>query len=393
MIRSSSICATFIYNYISSEKESDENGDAFTEKCKKLRCLSKTLESYGGVLSKMSQLLSLNNQNSKVFSECKPFSKEKTTLYFKNNCPKNVKNIDYNVFKSGSVGQVYKATYKKKKIILKVQYVGLAEQTVKDLQMLNIVSTYLYSFADIKNAMIEIKNKMNEELDYKLEATNQKIMYNLWKNSDYVEIPKVIQKLSTNMILVMNFVNGKSMYEFIENSTQDERNKFGMCVFKFVFENIYKNNILYSDIHYGNFLVKDDYTLSVIDFGCLHKIDKELVDSLIKLHKCILEKNKDSFYDIVESIGIIKKDISHKSKQYLYDYFIIQYTPLISEDFEFTEEWLSQSLYKDIELMKEWIIPDNMVYFNKIPFGAYHVFTKLKLKGNFKEIFDKMFEN
>ena len=45
MIRSSSICATFIYNYISSEKESDENGDAFTEKCKKLRCLSKTLES------------------------------------------------------------------------------------------------------------------------------------------------------------------------------------------------------------------------------------------------------------------------------------------------------------------------------------------------------------
>ena len=70
----------------------------------------------------MSQLLSLNNQNSKVFSECKPFSKEKTTLYFKNNCPKNVKNIDYNVFKSGSVGQVYKATYKKKKIIFLYNY-------------------------------------------------------------------------------------------------------------------------------------------------------------------------------------------------------------------------------------------------------------------------------
>ena len=393
MLRSSSICMSFLYNYITSDSEiKDETGNTYDKKCQKLRCLSKTLESYGGVLSKLSQILSLNDENSTVFSDCKPFSKEKTTVYFRENCPKDIKKVDYNVYKSGSVGQVYKATYKNKKIIVKVQYVGLADQTIKDMKMLDMISSYVYCFSDIKNAMVDIKTKMYEELDYKLEAENQIMMYKLWNNSDYVEIPEVIEKLSTGMIICMNFVEGKCLREFIENSTQDERNKFGMCVVRFVFENIYKNGILYSDVHYGNLLVKDDSTLCVLDFGCLHKIEENLLNNFRLLHKSILEEDKESFYNIVEDMGIINKDITEKSKKYIYDYFIIQYTPWISEEFEFTEEWLDMATNKETELMKEWVLPQDMVYFNKIPYGAYHIFTKLKLKGKFKQVFTEYFK-
>ena len=48
---------------------------------------------------------------------------------------------------------------------------------------------------------------------------------------------------------------------------------------------------------------------------------------------------------------------------------------------------------KNTDLMKEWILPQELVYFNKVPYGAYHIFTKLKLKGNFKKVFDDMFES
>ena len=393
MIRSSSICVSFLYNYLMSESEvKDSNGNTYDKKCQKLRCLSKTLESYGGVLSKLSQILSLNDENSTVFSDCKPFSKEKTTQFFLKNCPKSVKNVDYNVYKSGSVGQVYKATYKKKRIIFKVQYVGLAEQTIKDLKMLDTITSYIYSFSDMKNAMVDIKTKMYEELDYKLEADNQKMMYRLWKYSEYVEIPKVIFKLSSDMIICMRFIEGKCLREFIKDSTQNDRNLFGMCIVKFVFENIYRHGILYSDVHYGNLLVKPDNTLCVLDFGCLHNIGKTLLNNLRKLHKSILEEDKESFYNIVEDMGIINKSISEKSKQYIYDYFVIQYTPWISDEFEFTDEWLDMATDKETELMSEWTLPQDMVYFNKLPYGAYHIFTKLKLKGKFREVFDKIFE-
>ena len=394
MIRSSSICVSFLYNYLSSKDEIKESGDdIYEKKIKQIRCLSKTLENYGGVLSKISQILSLNDQNSTIFSDCKPFSKEKTTEYFLKHCPKNVKSVDYNVFKSGSVGQVYRATYKSKSIIFKVQYVGLAEQTVKDLEMLDMISSYLYTFCDIKNAMIDIKTKMYEELDYRLEANNQKKMYKIWKKSKCIEIPKIIDELSTDKIICMRFVKGKCIPDFLRNSSQDERNIFGNYIVMFIFESLYKHGILYSDVHYGNMLVTDNGGLCVLDFGCLHKIEDKLLNNLKKLHKSILDKNVENFYNIVEDMGIINKEISKESKDYIYEYFVIQYTPWISEEFEFTEEWLSMVSNKKTELVKEWILPKDMVYFNKIPYGAYHMFTKLNLKGKFKEFFEGILED
>jgi predicted unusual protein kinase regulating ubiquinone biosynthesis (AarF/ABC1/UbiB family) len=340
-------------------------------------------------------MLSLNDQNSTVFSDCKPFSKEKTIEYFKhfiNNSPLQLQSVDFSVYKSGSVGQVHTAKYQGDDVVFKVQYVGLAEQTRTDLNMLDSITSYLYYFADMKHAMIDIKTKMYEELDYKMEATNQQHMYELYKDSNYIEIPKIIPALCTDTVLGMHFVKGRSLTDFIDDSTQEERNKFGMCAVKFVFENIYKNGILYSDVHYGNFLVKNDSTLCVLDFGCLHQIKNNLLINLRKLHKSIRAEDKDMFYQIVEDMGIIKNDISEPSKKYIYEYFCIQFEQWTSEEFEFTDEWLDMATEKETELMKEWTLPQDMVYFNKIPYGAFHIFTKLKLKGRFLEVFDKMFE-
>ena len=145
MLRSSSICASFLYNYLMSESEcKDENGQTLYNKCQKLRCLSDTLGNYGGVLSKLSQILSLNDENSTIFSDCKPFSKDKTIKYcgvFIKESKVQIESVDFNVYKSGSVGQVHKAMYKGKTIIFKVQYVGLAEQTFNDLNRMNFTIT------------------------------------------------------------------------------------------------------------------------------------------------------------------------------------------------------------------------------------------------------------
>jgi predicted unusual protein kinase regulating ubiquinone biosynthesis (AarF/ABC1/UbiB family) len=396
MLRSSSICTSFLYNYLTSENnQTDENGIQLDKNVQKLQCMAETFATYGGVFSKLSQILSLNDQNNNVFSDCKPFSKEKTIDFFKNfiRClGTEVESVNFDVYKSGSIGQVHKAIYNGIDMIFKVKYVGLAEQTLDDLNMLDKITSYIYYFADIHEAMKDIKKMTYQELDYKIEASNQQYMYELYKENDYIEIPKIIEELCTDSILSMYFVKGMCLSDFIINSTQEERNKFGMCLVKFVFESIYKHSILYSDIHYGNFLVKDDSTLCVLDFGCLHNIDHILLDNLRGLHISIRSGDIDKFYMIIEKMGIIKKDISDESKKYVYDYFCIQYEPWTSEEFEFSQEWLDKACEKDTKLMKEWTLPPNMVYFNKIPYGCYHIFTKLKLKGRFCEFFDQIIE-
>lgn len=390
MLRSSSICASFLYNYLVSGDDKDKGGDKLTKDAKRLRCLSSTLKDYGGVLSKLSQLLCLDDKDNNVFSECKPFSKEKTIKFFKRfiiNSGLPVNNVDFNVYKSGSIGQVHKAVYEDKKIVFKVQYVGLQEQVKCDLKILDKVASYLFYFTDIKNAMKDIKTKMTEELDYELEKKNQDTMYKLFKKTKYVKIPKVISELSNDKILAMYYIEGKSLKDFVDNSTQDERNVVGENMIKFIFESLYSHNILYSDCHYGNFLVTKDFNICVLDFGCIHYVDDKLMDNMRSLHLALTESDKDKFYELVETLGIIDEKISEKSREYIYEYFKIQYTPWISEEFEFTDEWLDICSDKDTDLMKEWKLPDNMVYFNKIPYGFYHILTKMKLKGSFINIF------
>jgi predicted unusual protein kinase regulating ubiquinone biosynthesis (AarF/ABC1/UbiB family) len=393
MLRSSSICASFIYNYL---KKESNHSDSLDTKCDKIKSLSHTFQNHGGVLSKLSQILSLDDQNCNVFSNCKPFSEQKTIKYFTTfitNLKIQLDSVDYTIYKSGSIGQVHLASYQNKEIIFKVQYVGLLKQTKQDLNILTNITSFLYYLDDMKQALIDIKHKMYEELDYNIEAYNQTHMYNLYKDNTSIQIPKLIPELSTDKIIAMYFINGQSLPDFIQNSNQQQKNTLGISLVKFIFENIYIHGVLYSDIHYGNFLVKDDSTLCVLDFGCLHYINDTLLNHIRNLHTYIRLENKTAFYKTLEDIGIIKNNISDKSKTYIYDYFCIQYQPWTSEEFEFTQDWLDMALEKDQELMKEWILPQNMTYFNKIPHAAYHIFTKLNLKGNFRQIFDHIFDN
>lgn len=393
MLRSGSICVSFLYNYLMTGTQPNGINDTFENKVTKLQCLSNTLRDYGGVLSKLSQILSLDDQNNTVFSECKPFSQEETTKYFKKyteESPYDLQVSTFNVYKSGSVGQVYKAVYRGVPIILKVQYVGLMEQTQVDLDMLDTITSYVYYFVDMKHAMSDIKTSMYEELDYKKEARNQQLISDLYRDCDYVEIPEIIPELSTDKVLAMNFIKGRSLSEFIANSTQLEKNNLGKCIVQFVFESLYKHGILYSDAHYGNILVKDDNTLCVLDYGCLHIVDPDLLQNIKELHRSVKSGNVEAFYAIVERMGIIGDKVSEESKEYMYEYFCLQYSPWTLDEFEFTESWLKMADEKNTVLMNQWTLPQNMVYFNKIPFGMYHILTKLKLRGSFSEYFDKL---
>lgn len=393
MLRSGSVFMSFLYNSLTYESKEDESSSLLKKKSRKLKCFSDTLQNYGGVLSKISQMLSLDDQSSAVFSDCNPFQREKTIKYFKERMENNdqVDSVDFSVYKSGSVGQVHIAKYKGKKIVFKVQYVGLAQQTQSDLDILNKLTSYLYSFSDLKHAMVNIKAQMYDELNYVSEIKNQRVIYELYEDDKYIEIPEIIPELCTEDILSMYFVEGESLDSFIKSSTQEEKNFIGMQMVRFVFKNIYVHGLLYADIHYGNFLIRDRSTLCVLDFGCLQYLSKSLRESLRELYLSIRNKDKDEFYRVVEEMGIIDKTISNKSKEYIYDYFCIQHEPWISDDFEFTEEWLEMATEKDTQLMSEWTLPKDMVYFNKIPYGGYHVFTKLKLRGNFETLFDEIF--
>jgi predicted unusual protein kinase regulating ubiquinone biosynthesis (AarF/ABC1/UbiB family) len=404
MIRTGSICVSLLYNYLKSQHNKSPNDGMkdLNNKASTLHCIKETFENYGGVFSKLAQLLCIGDESesdNKVFSECKPVNMEKTIEYLKtefennNDFFKNIESIDFKVFKSGSVGQVHKGKLNDgRDIILKVQYVGLSDQIKSDLVVLEQIINFLYSFTDLTNALKDIKKQINEELDYNTEYKNQQIMKELWKDYDGIKIAELLPICSTN-IIGMHFIKGESLNDFILNSTQEQKNDIAVKLIKFTFFNIYKNNTFYSDIHYGNFLITDKSVLNVMDFGCLNEISDNILLNFKKLNKALRNDDNELFYESVYSLGLIDETVSLESKEYVYEYLKIQYSPWTKNElFHFDREFLDRSMNKNTDLMKEWKIPPSMVYLNKIPYGLFHVLTKLNASGNFFSIFDDLIE-
>ena len=393
MYKIGSIGVSLVYNLFITDDHKEDN--IVINNGKRLHALRKTFEQHGGLFSKLAQMVSYEDKDCSVFSECKPFSKEKTVEYLKEYMKtKNDLTVDYNIFKSGSIGQVHIGNLNdenKSKVAVKVQYIGLYEQIEDDIKVLNLLTTFLYSFADMKEAIKDIKRCVYEELDYNKETINHQLMYNLWKDTD-IYIPKVYDSLSTNKVIVTEFLLGQNLNEFIANSTQESKNKIALDLIKFIFTNIYKNNLFYSDSHYGNIIIQDKDVLSIIDFGCINYLPIDMVASLKKLHKSLKTQNKKLFFKILIELNIINENVSEESKEYAYNYFKIQYTPwIIEEEFEFTDEWKLKSDEKNTLLLSEWKLPSNMVYFNKIPHGLYHILQTLNAKGMFYKIFNDIF--
>lgn len=391
MLRTGSLCFNLLYSTIFSNDEHSENN--IDNKAAHLRRLSILFSSYGGVLGKVAQILSLDNKNSEVYSQCKSALSGETTTYFKNHVLSNTAydkvDINYEVFKAGSVGQVHKCIIDSTEAIVKVQYYGLEDQMKTDLRVLEALTTYMFDFADLAHALVEVKDKLEEELDYTIELKNMNIMRELWDSHPLIKIPRPIDELSCKQVIAMEFIDGETLEGFIETSTQEQKNNIGYMIIEFIFHNMFVNHLLYSDIHYGNFIIKDKTQLYVTDFGCMHDLDPKLVNDLKDIYKSLLENNEINFYDAVSSLGVLTDSVSNESKKYMYEFFKLQFEPWTTPtEFEFTFEWLKRTATKENELLKDWVLPANCIYLHKITYGMYHLLMNLKLKGDFSKVIE-----
>jgi hypothetical protein len=390
-VRAASICKSVIVDFLTLQcTSSGDRNSRFLSRCEKIKCLSRVLANYGGVLSKVAQMLSLDDEHCSVFSDCDPTASSKTVDYFKMHAPLPHNSIDFRVHRSGSIGHVHRAVYDGKCVAFKVQYVGLKEQTVSDFKVLDLIATFLYSHVSLSECMKDVKQTMHDELDYVHEAENQTMMCKLFAGDSNINIPTVYPCLSSSTVLCSDFMSGTSLSEFIAIATSEKKRNVGMKIFRFIFECMFRHKILYSDVHFGNFLVECNGTVSVIDFGCLHKLSDQLHADLVRLYNCLCKQDMGGFIKVVTDLGIITKPMSEEEMLYMLQYFSIQCEPLISSNFTFTADWLLRCCDKNVELMRKWTLPRSLAYLHKIPFGAYHVLTKLGLSGNMKEVIDDL---
>jgi predicted unusual protein kinase regulating ubiquinone biosynthesis (AarF/ABC1/UbiB family) len=402
MFRSGSICASLLYNYLTAPSgDSGDKQDAYHQNILKVKVLGDTFSNYGGILSKISQMVNYTYgiHDSDVYSNCKPINTEKTTEFFENvilEFEDELQSYDTTVFKSGSVGQVHRAVYKDgRDIVFKVQYVGLSEIFQSDIFVLNSIAKYLFTDVNLNEGMADVKKQLFEELDYRIEAKNQVYLTKCWEGDEFIRIPKLIPDLCNEKILCMEFVSvGESLADFLDSSCKEEEiTNIGNQIIRFMFTNLFKHQIIYTDVHYGNFIVENKSILHVLDFGSVNYIDDNIHKQLFILLKAVYDGDKEVFYQAIEDMGVTdpKTPLSDESLAYMWNYFNVILGPWVTKDtFEFTGEWVDKCGYRDVEIMKDWILPANVVWLNKLCHGFTHVIGKMNFKGNYNSLFSEL---
>jgi predicted unusual protein kinase regulating ubiquinone biosynthesis (AarF/ABC1/UbiB family) len=182
---------------------------------------------------------------------------------------------------AASIGQVYKARlHDGRDVAVKVQYPGVNAAVRADMQNLGMILRLMKSVApglDPKALGAEIRSRIDEELDYELEATNQRTLARIFRGHPFIVIPDVVTSLSRERVIVSEYVAGRG-FEEIKQLPQSERDRIGEIVFRFYFGCMYRHHQFSGDPHPGNSILLNDARMVFLDFGLFKRIPAEVAE-------------------------------------------------------------------------------------------------------------------
>ncbi|MBC9956073.1 AarF/ABC1/UbiB kinase family protein [Yimella sp. cx-51] len=242
---------------------------------------------------------------------------------------------------SASIGQVHRAIWKDgREVAVKIQYPGAAEALMSDLKQLSRVmrlSTNWVPGLDVVPILDEMKARMSEEVDYRLEAVMQGQFADAYADSEHFALPSVVHV--TDQVLVTEWVEGEPLSRIIKDGTPEQRDLAARRYLEFLLGGPETAGLLHADPHPGNFRLLSDGRLGVLDFGAVNRLPDGLPPTLGALASLALDGDAEGLLDELRESGFVKSSIDIDADRLL-DYLSVFIEPLRHEEFTFSRDWL-----------------------------------------------------
>jgi predicted unusual protein kinase regulating ubiquinone biosynthesis (AarF/ABC1/UbiB family) len=207
---------------------------------------------------------------------------------------------------AASIGQVYKARLDDgRDVAVKVQYPGVNTAVRADMQNLGMILRLMKSVApglDPKALGTEIRSRIEEELDYELEAQNQRRLARIFRGHPFIVIPDVVTSLSHERVIVSEFVAGRG-FEEMKQLPQAERDRIGETIFRFYFGCMYRHHQFSGDPHPGNCLLLDDGRMAFLDFGLFKRIPAAAAEFELQSQRLGIERRASELIEHLHAGG------------------------------------------------------------------------------------------
>ncbi|MEU0431312.1 AarF/UbiB family protein [Streptomyces sp. NPDC006290] len=246
---------------------------------------------------------------------------------------------------AASIGQVHRAVWHDgREVAVKVQYPGAGEALLSDLTQLGRFARILGPLIpgmDIKPLIAELRDRVSEELDYGLEAQAQAAHAEEFAGDPDVLVPAVVHQCE--QVLVTEWIDGVPLSEVITGGTQEQRDRAGQLLARFLFSGPARTGLLHADPHPGNFRLlpdeKSGWRLGVLDFGTVDRLPGGLPQPIGDSLRMTLDGDAESVYELLCEEGFVKESIDLEPDAVL-DYLLPIIEPAEVDEFTFTRGWM-----------------------------------------------------
>ncbi|MFJ8152382.1 ABC1 kinase family protein [Streptomyces sp. NPDC094468] len=249
---------------------------------------------------------------------------------------------------AASIGQVHRAVWHDGRVVaVKVQYPGAGEALLSDLGQLSRFARLLGPLIpgmDIKPLITELRDRVSEELDYALEAQAQTAHAEEFADDPDVVVPAVVHQCE--QILITEWIDGIPLSEIISEGTQEQRDRAGQLLARFLFSGPARTGLLHADPHPGNFRLlpggpkdEEQWLLGVLDFGTVDRLAGGLPAPIGDSLRMTLDGDAEAVYELLRAEGFVKDSIELDPEAVL-DYLLPIIEPAQVDEFTFTRNWM-----------------------------------------------------
>lgn len=302
---------------------------------------------------------------------------------------------------AASIGQVHRAlTRDGRAVAVKVQYPGVDEAIRGDLENAGLIfgaMKAMFPGLDPKPLVAELKERIVEELDYRLEADNQRLFGEYYEDHPFIHVPAVVDELSTARVLTTELATGARFSEVVEWS-QEQRDMAAESIYRFVFGSLYRLGAFNGDPHPGNYLFRPDGQVTYLDYGLVKRFTGDDMDLFGRMIRAmVIDHDVPKFRRIVEEVGLLKPDPAFSDEQ-IGDYFGHFYSFVMTdEELEMTQEFASETVARFFdasgehgEIMKAANVPRSFVIIQRINLGIYALLGELRAVANWRRMAEEL---
>jgi predicted unusual protein kinase regulating ubiquinone biosynthesis (AarF/ABC1/UbiB family) len=312
------------------------------------------------------------------------------------------KSFEHEAAAAASLGQVHRAqAHDGRLLACKLQYPDMASAVEADLRQLRVVFALYHRYdraVDPRQIHEEIAARLREELDYELESAHMRLYADMLKDEKGVHVPVPEPKLSTKRLLTMTWLDGKRLLE-VKDAALEVRNAIAFNMFRAWYVPFYYYGVIHGDPHLGNYSVRPDHAINLLDFGCIRVFPPKFVKGVIDLYQALKTDDRALAVSAYETWGFV--NLSNEMIDTLNIWAEFVYAPLLEDRARRIQESdgtmyganVAEKVHKELRRQGGVTPPREFVLMDRAAIGLGSVFLHLRAEINWFRLFHDLIKN